>query len=469
MFQSSQATPGANEGQFILNLLDHIRGGPGNHWRPIPERLAMKWTDPGTNLTFSRASTPKEFMVKIVGIIKSFLPPFAGSPSNPADINTYLNTNEYYVSTQLTKLNIAGSPTKVYKLPRDIMRQAFYNYKVDNNPVEILPGIGGDIARISYARWSSTTAVPEGSTRATVTRCAPGVAWEDWNTTGLDYNPANQVITVAEIDVARGLREGYKFKLDCCRLDLRSYFQDVDAVSSGIGINAAFFSILRPGASYLPIGQFRNDAFSSDLPVPPEYLEWYGVVAVKDDGKIVIAPLAKAGRYRQVLTVGPVLVGYDSAANGGAGAVRNMVGIGLPYGGVGTWPRRINLRNPRFKCTIGGAGGLNNCANIRPGEFSHAANPNPRSALGIKANGNTLLVTVQGRGPNAAGMDLQQLAQLMVGLGCQWAINLDGGHSSRMAWRNPGETLVRIAAAAQENMGAAEAYPVGNVIAFVKE
>ncbi|MCP3681764.1 MAG: phosphodiester glycosidase family protein [bacterium] len=111
---------------------------------------------------------------------------------------------------------------------------------------------------------------------------------------------------------------------------------------------------------------------------------------------------------------------------------------------------------------------MNNCNTIKPGEFSHASNPNPRSALGIKADGTTLLVTVQGRGTNAAGMDLEQLAQLMVGLGCHWAINLDGGRSSRMAWRNPGETLVRLSAGAQEGMSAAEAYPVGSVIAFVK-
>jgi len=455
---------GDKEIQFIKNLIDHIRDRPRN-WRPIPERLAMKWTDPTTNLTFSRASTPEQFMVKVVEIIKSLIPRFTGSKSNPVDINAYLNDNEYYVSNQIIKLDTVGSPTKVYNLPRDVMRQKFYNYKIDNKPIEVLPGIGGDIATISYERWNSAVPVVAGTVRASVSRCAPGAEWATWNKTGRSNNPANQVITVAKIDVARGLREGYKFKLDCCRLDLRAYFQDVDAISSGIGINAAFFKL---GASYLPIGEFRNTDLNSNIPIPPEYLEWYGVVAVKDNGELVIVSPYHAGAYRQILTSGPVLVGFDASANGGAGAVRNMVGSGLPYGVAGTWPRRIELQNPRFQCSILGAGGLNNCNTIKPGEFSHASNPNPRSALGIKAAGTTLLVTVQGRGANAAGMDLEQLAQLMVGLGCHWAINLDGGRSSRMAWRNPGETLVRLAAGAQEGMDAAEAYPVGSVIAFVK-
>ena len=457
---------GANESTFITNLLDHIRGGRGNHWRPIPERLAMKWTDPVTNLTFSRASTPEEFMVKMVGTIKSFLPPFAGSPSDLAYLNQYLDDNDYHVSTQITKLDTVGSPTRVYKLPRSVMLQEFYNYKIDNDLVEVLPGIGGNIATIAHERWTSTDPAPEGSVRALVTRCAPGVGWAPWNLTGRINDPANQVITVATIDVARGLREGYEFRLDCCRLDLRAYFQDVDVISSGIGINAAFFKIKRPGASYLPIGDFRTAGFSSDLPIPQEYLEWYGVVAIQDNGKLAIVQPATAGAYRQILTSGPVLVGFDHAS----GTVRNMVGQGLPYGGAGTWPRRIDLGNRRFQCNIPPhVVGMNNCNTISPGEFSHASNPNPRSALGLKADGTTLLVTVQGRGANAAGMDLEQLAQLMVSLGCHWAINLDGGRGSRMVWRNPGETLVRLASGAQDGMGAAEAYPVGSVLAFVKK
>tara|TARA_Y100000389_G_scaffold49463_4_gene45179 strand:+ start:349 stop:2727 length:2379 start_codon:yes stop_codon:yes gene_type:complete len=457
-----------NDRRFITNLLDHIRGRAGMHWRPIPERLAMEWTDPVTNLTFSRASTPEQFMVKVADIIKGFLPAFGGSPTNPNDVNAYLNANEFYISTQLTNLDTVGSPTTIYKLPRDIMRQKFYNYKIDNEPDEVLHGIEGNIVNISTERWQAAVPVVAGTVRAQVPRCAPGATWEPWNHTGLANNPANQVITVAEIDVERGLREGYEFRLDCCRLDLRAYFQDVDAINSGIGINAAFFSIIRPGASYLPIGEFRNDAFSSNLPIPPDYLDWYGVVAVQDNGKLIIVSPAQAGAYRQILTVGPVLVGFDHTANGGVGAVRNMVGNNIPYGRAG-WPRRIELANPRFQCTPrGGAGGFNNCDAIQPGEFSHASNPNPRSALGLKEDGTTVLVTVQGRGADAAGMDLEQLAQFMIAIGCHWAINLDGGRSSRMAWRQPGETMVRVAAAAQQGMGSAEAYPVGNIIAFVK-
>jgi exopolysaccharide biosynthesis protein len=56
----------------------------------------------------------------------------------------------------------------------------------------------------------------------------------------------------------------------------------------------------------------------------------------------------------------------------------------------------------------------------------------PRTALGLDADGRwLLLVVVDGRQPGkSVGMTAQELGALMAGLGCQRAINLDGGGSS---------------------------------------
>jgi hypothetical protein len=59
-----------------------------------------------------------------------------------------------------------------------------------------------------------------------------------------------------------------------------------------------------------------------------------------------------------------------------------------------------------------------------------AGAPSPRTAAGITAAGNLLLVTVDGRSAGARGMTLEQLAQYMIWLGARDAMNLDGGGST---------------------------------------
>jgi len=53
-----------------------------------------------------------------------------------------------------------------------------------------------------------------------------------------------------------------------------------------------------------------------------------------------------------------------------------------------------------------------------------------RTAVGIRDDGTVLLVVVDGRASEAAGMSLQELQQVMRWLGCHTALNLDGGGSA---------------------------------------
>ena len=59
-------------------------------------------------------------------------------------------------------------------------------------------------------------------------------------------------------------------------------------------------------------------------------------------------------------------------------------------------------------------------------------NRHPRTALGIVNKNKIILVTVDGRAAESAGMALPDLTQLMQSLGCIEAINLDGGGSTTM-------------------------------------
>jgi exopolysaccharide biosynthesis protein len=67
-------------------------------------------------------------------------------------------------------------------------------------------------------------------------------------------------------------------------------------------------------------------------------------------------------------------------------------------------------------------------------EFSQ--HRHPRSSIGIKPNGKIILLTVDGRNSNSAGMSLPELAKTMQWLGCTSSINLDGGGSTTLWIRN---------------------------------
>jgi hypothetical protein len=57
----------------------------------------------------------------------------------------------------------------------------------------------------------------------------------------------------------------------------------------------------------------------------------------------------------------------------------------------------------------------------------------PRTAVGVRADGTLLFVTVDGRQPEeSVGMSIPELTDLMLELGCVSAINLDGGGSTTM-------------------------------------
>ncbi|MEA3287439.1 MAG: phosphodiester glycosidase family protein [Candidatus Marinimicrobia bacterium] len=56
----------------------------------------------------------------------------------------------------------------------------------------------------------------------------------------------------------------------------------------------------------------------------------------------------------------------------------------------------------------------------------------PRTAAGITSSGDLILLIVDGRQLISRGVDLEELAEILYDLGCQEAINLDGGGSSAL-------------------------------------
>ncbi len=66
----------------------------------------------------------------------------------------------------------------------------------------------------------------------------------------------------------------------------------------------------------------------------------------------------------------------------------------------------------------------------------------PRSVVGIKADGTVVIMVNDGRqAPYSEGMSMYELAEVMLDLGCTWAVNCDGGGSTTWVSQRPGEDL----------------------------
>ena len=69
-------------------------------------------------------------------------------------------------------------------------------------------------------------------------------------------------------------------------------------------------------------------------------------------------------------------------------------------------------------------------------KFQSIAGKNPRSAIGYTKEGNLIFLTADGREKYSAGMTLIELAKLMKSIGCDYAMNFDGGSSSALYVKN---------------------------------
>ncbi|MDB4931116.1 MAG: hypothetical protein JWM10_3600, partial [Myxococcaceae bacterium] len=65
--------------------------------------------------------------------------------------------------------------------------------------------------------------------------------------------------------------------------------------------------------------------------------------------------------------------------------------------------------------------------------ITHDRERHPRTALGLTADGRTLiLAVVEGRAENASGATVRELGEILLGLGAWEGMKLDGGGSSAM-------------------------------------
>ncbi len=165
-------------------------------------------------------------------------------------------------------------------------------------------------------------------------------------------------------------------------------------------------------------------------------------------GRVSRVSTAPGGK---VATGTVALLGIDAGADALAGlSVGDAVTVSYqPRGGDGA-----------AQVAIGG-----NLVLVRDGVVTTTAHPkNPRTAVGFSADGLRMwLVVVDGRSTASVGMTYVELANYMKSLGADDALNLDGGGSTTMVARMPGDTTVSVRNTPSDGVQR----PVPNGIGFI--
>lgn len=411
-----------NDRQTLDTNINRILLSPGN-WRPNPNALAD--FDP-TNGIY-QPCTPENYASVLANIIQNVVdtkyPDL--NKGNLNDVVAVLEDTQLIVLNNLVDLSGIGKivSSQIHPLtPRkECMNTTYYS--------TIIPT--GDLVTMSHIKIESRVI-------------------------DSDY------VHMATIDQTNGIKKGgYKFRFDCCRVDIRNFLRS-DAFKSGVAINASFFNI---SSDFSPIGYFKTPDMTVNNRIPPLYKNSYGTVGIDKKGFLNIkvgTSEDNTGEFDQVLTVGPILV-WDNEIVMTEDKLNEISDNIYRFRCVN--PPEGENANDRYFIDKNSGSQVPNCTKIRPGELAHAGYPNPRSALAINdRKGLVYFIYIEGRNKRGTGVTLYQLANYCKNIGATRAINLDGGMSSQLVWRKPGHTVV-----SQTNPDHNYAYPVGNIISFVDE
>lgn len=186
---------------------------------------------------------------------------------------------------------------------------------------------------------------------------------------------------------------------------------------------------------------------SNEYAYPVVYTQEWGSMAPKVTFEDILYVTVERNRVKDIIK-GPAQEVY--IPEGGmvimarGDAALNLLQVLEPQASVSL----ETVSNPNYadmNIAIGGGSVLVRNGMISP--FTHSIDGNhPRTAIGFSRNGEKIIaVAVDGRTQGSKGITQTQLAQLMVDLGAYHAINLDGGGSTTMLTRRPGDEVLTLA------------------------
>jgi hypothetical protein len=420
---------------LIKNIQDNILTQP-NGWRPSPEKL-----------TFN--SLPKRAL-EVANFIADNFPTTNASDYKELD-SMFSDENKVVVSSNDISLENDGEE---FYLPSDeqSMDTSFYPY---------LP-ITKDSERLYFYKIGP---VPFKDIRP----------FKPYNLTVPNQatHYKEQYITVAIMTQPSKNGGKGKFRSDCCRMDVRTFFQ-TNLIKEGIAINASFFMNEKLRNDYTPVGLYKSQNFLINNPLPKRYENWYRCIVIQD-GELNIVSVDDAFQnidsYTDITTCGPILI-----ENGEIIMTESELKTAHLDMSNGKYYKDLQCREPQ---TYEEASekifqdGVTNCRYIKPGELGHASNINPRSAIALDNMGNVFFVCVEGRETRggSTGYDLSDLSLFIRdklfdddrkadGFRIITALNMDGGTSSVMTHKI--NNIIEISKSEQMN-----AFPVGSILSYI--
>jgi exopolysaccharide biosynthesis protein len=214
-------------------------------------------------------------------------------------------------------------------------------------------------------------------------KIAPGVIWKSSHTLLNDTIPQNINILVVNLK---------KRNIALVHNPEKNVRTSIQAQSAGAlaAVNAGFFNVKNGGSvSYLKTAGRIVDMDTAKKWIRNSNLN--GAILIRSSEEIYIGKIMSNSwfdshsEYEDILVTGPLLVEKGTLSN-------------MP-------------------------------------KTSLVTNTHPRTAIGTRNCRKIIIVTIDGRTSEAAGMTLEELAEMMMLLKCKDAINLDGGGSTTM-WIN---------------------------------
>jgi exopolysaccharide biosynthesis protein len=249
-----------------------------------------------------------------------------------------------------------------------------------------------DSVAISSAQWQ-------------ITKLAKGVSWLRYHFKRNELFSANQhlsVVKIAENSTDAKLALGYSDSLEYTSTICRRY----GAIA---GINGSFFRMKGPDPDHQPVGKASTNVIK-------KHIGNRSVVYLRVADSVITENTFARDSVRRRHQQGII------ALASGKLSIRSTAATNLYW-------ERIIAAEDILAC--GPVMLLNSIAQPIPND-DFCNDRHPRTAVGKMADGTILLVTVDGRTAQSAGMSITELMKVMRWLGCEDAINLDGGGSTTM-------------------------------------
>lgn len=417
-----------------------------NEWRPNGTKLYQLLTDNDNLLT----NAPK-FLEKMCNYMKELIKKIENYEYVVNNITLESCLKKYGIAFSRTLIkNIKIKDINIYIQPNMLNEDIFYNYKYiehdksqeddkllsefDNIKINSIRGGFPHDFRLEFKEFNRTRGKP------------------------IEFDIKNHYITTCYIN--QNEKNGYKFRFDCCRVDLLNYFQN-NKIYGGVAINATFFNWY---TDYKPLGIFKTKDLYTNEQLPIDFINDYGIIAINSLGNLVQDDYINFNKYEEVCAGGPVLI-----RNGNIVFDENKIIDKKNINEYGKFKYQCTYPDKKidnsFKIEnekIIPMPGVRECPNTS-GEFYHSGNQNPRTAIAFLPNNIVAFIIVEGRNSRGGGFDLDQLTKYCFNLGAINAINLDGGASSLMVWKNPNVNYI-----SSSNPLATDHYPVGNIISYIK-